>query len=49
MVSVTTQNDKKQRRITMNDPVKRFSWVSVYAIAMAFLEAVTAPTWILMP
>ena len=24
----------------MNDLVKRFTWVSVYAIAMAFLEAV---------
>ena len=24
----------------MNDLVKRFAWVSVYAIAMAFLEAV---------
>jgi hypothetical protein len=26
--------------MTMNDLVKRFSWLSVYAIAMAFLEAV---------
>ena len=24
----------------MNDLIKRFSWLSVYAIAMAFLEAV---------
>jgi hypothetical protein len=38
--STTPRNGKMQWSITMSDLFRRFSWVSVYAIAMAFLEAV---------